>query len=120
MTAAYAEAASMYVSWPMPTRAGIKRSPGRNVLSAYLASTLTTTSSARGWTIQACGLRDGKPFVFACQPYHLSLDDLREIVRYCDAHNLDVHICSGWSWHYPGRTLFVELSKKPERRERLD
>lgn len=112
MTAAYAEAASTYIRLAYANSRRVRRSPGRNVFERLLGKNTYHNVFCSWMDHPSLWLRDGKPFVFACQPYHLSLDDLREIVRYCDAHNLDVHICSGWSWHYPGRTLFIELSKK--------
>ena len=57
-------------------------------------------------------IKDGKPFSFVSQPYGLGLQDLREIVAYCEEHNLDVLVDAGMSWHYPGATVAVEFTRK--------
>lgn len=112
MTAAYAEASSTFIRLAYRNSRRLRRSPGRNVFERLLGKQ-TYHNVFRPWMDHpSLWLKDGKPFTFVCQPYRLSLDDIREIVRYCDAHDLDLDICSGWSWHYPGRTLFIELSKK--------
>ena len=57
-------------------------------------------------------IKAGKPFSFVSQPYGLSLQDLREIVAYCEEHNLDVSVDAGASWHYPGATVAVEFTRR--------
>jgi predicted TIM-barrel fold metal-dependent hydrolase len=57
-------------------------------------------------------IKAGKPFSFVSQPYGLSLQDLREIVAYCEEHDLDVSVDAGASWHYPGATVAVEFTRR--------
>jgi hypothetical protein len=44
------------------------------------------------------------------QPYSLTLDELRAIIKGCDEMGLEVRI-SGESWHLPGKTLLVEFTR---------
>jgi hypothetical protein len=53
---------------------------------------------------------DGQP-VFVSQPYVMDLTDLREIVSFCEKHDLKVRI-DGNSPHYPGQTVRVEYRKR--------
>jgi hypothetical protein len=55
--------------------------------------------------------RDGKPAVFVTQPYSLGLEDLKDIVKYCEKYGLKVSI-SGLSWHFPGDTILIQYEKK--------
>lgn len=54
-------------------------------------------------------LRHGKPVVFVSQPYDLDGDTLRELLAFCDARSLHLHLSSSRSWHYPGKTLLVAI-----------
>jgi hypothetical protein len=56
-------------------------------------------------------LRMGENPVYVSHPYHLSLDQLREIVKVCDEHGLEVEIDTR-SWYFPGRTLRVSYSAR--------
>jgi hypothetical protein len=53
----------------------------------------------------------GENPVYISHPYHLSLDQLRGIVRACDEHGLDVEIDT-LSWYFPSRTLRVSYSAR--------
>ena len=108
MTAAYAEAASTYIRLAYANSRRVRRSPGRNVFERLLMNTYHNVFC--GW-MDHPSLWLRRQAVCVAWPYHLSLDDLREIVRYCDAHNLDVHICSGGPGTIPDR-LCYQLSKK--------
>jgi hypothetical protein len=46
------------------------------------------------------------------EPYSLSLDDLRKIATYADAHNLDVSITATDASHFPGETLHLEWTRR--------
>lgn len=56
--------------------------------------------------------KNGKSSLFVSQPYKLSLDDLRRIVKHCEDLNLDVEIGAGLSWHFPGRTILVVFKEE--------
>jgi len=49
--------------------------------------------------------------IIESQPYNLSLEELRAIIKGCDEMGLKV-VISGESWHMPGRTLLVEFTKR--------
>jgi hypothetical protein len=48
------------------------------------------------------------------EPYHLGGDDAREILAFADRHDLKV-IFSATSFHYPTRTISIELTPRGER-----
>jgi hypothetical protein len=56
-------------------------------------------------------LRDGEPHVYVSQPYGLTLNDMRALVEFCDAHGLDAAVTAG-SWHFPGETLLIEITRR--------
>ena len=60
--------------------------------------------------------RNGKPFVFIFQPYDLSLENMRTIIKVCDEYNLVVDV-SNHSWHFPSATLLIEVHHKEWRAE---
>lgn len=62
-------------------------------------------------------LKDGKPEVYISQPYHLSLDNMRAIVEFCDRYRLTVDISTWPSWHFPGAVLTVEVKRADAERE---
>ncbi len=53
-----------------------------------------------------------KTVAFATEPYDLNLKDLKEIVKFCEKHNLEVSI-TGRSPHFPGKTVRVLISDRP-------
>ncbi len=57
-------------------------------------------------------VKGDKPFLFVSQPYKLSLDDIRQIVKHCDDLDLNAEISAGLSWHFPGKTLLVAFQPK--------
>lgn len=56
-------------------------------------------------------LKDGKPYVYITQPYHLDFKTLQELVSFCDDNGLTVSISPDYAWHFPGSILFVEIKK---------
>ncbi len=58
-------------------------------------------------------IRDGKPVRFTSQPYGLGLQDMASMVEFCRAHHLRMTIRVGWSWHFPGSTLLVDVEPEP-------
>jgi hypothetical protein len=48
------------------------------------------------------------------EPYSLSLGELRKIIAYADAHNLDVSITARDASHFPGETLHIEWTRREE------
>ncbi len=55
---------------------------------------------------------DGHPAKLVAQPYELSFAELEEIVDYCRKYDLQCSVSGGTSWHFPGRTLFVQVEPK--------
>jgi hypothetical protein len=51
--------------------------------------------------------------IITSEPYGLAFHQLRELVSYCDSSGLQADI-SADSWHFPGRTLLVEMRKARE------
>lgn len=56
-------------------------------------------------------LKDGKPARFTTQPYGLSWETLRELVRYCEDRGLEAHIDARMAWHFPTQTILVEIER---------
>jgi len=56
-------------------------------------------------------IKDGLPERFVSQPYELQMDAVREMISYCDKHDLTFTI-HGASWHFPGATVLVEFRRK--------
>lgn len=57
-------------------------------------------------------IKDGEAHVYVSQPYSLGLEQMRDIVAFCDRHNLEVWIQAGPAWHFPGGVLHVEYKKR--------
>lgn len=53
----------------------------------------------------------GKPAVFVSQPYGMSLDAMRELVRFCDTFGLEAHV-DACGWYFYGRALRVEIAPR--------
>lgn len=56
--------------------------------------------------------RDGKPFCLVGQPYDLSSDDMRDLVRLEEEFGLTVVVSSHPDWHYPGHILGVTVERR--------
>lgn len=59
--------------------------------------------------------REGKPWAYVSQPYVLNTADLREIVKRCDENKLHAQVRADASWHFPGKTVAVILTRKHTR-----
>lgn len=55
---------------------------------------------------------DSKTKMIIAQPYEISETDLVDTLALCKKHDLQLKITAADSWHYPGRTLFVELTSR--------
>ncbi len=58
--------------------------------------------------------RDGKTVLILSQPYGLSFERLKETVKFCEAHGLQVSTDTCFSFHYPGRVLSMVFSRKQD------
>lgn len=45
------------------------------------------------------------------QPYRLSFETIKEMTQFCENWGLTVEISAQDSWHFPGRTLFIEFKR---------
>jgi hypothetical protein len=57
-------------------------------------------------------LRLQKERIYTSHPYHLRMEDLRQIVKICDENEIDAEI-DARSWYFPGGT--VRVSYRPRR-----
>lgn len=55
-------------------------------------------------------VKEGKTVKIISQPYYLSFEDMKKLIQYCDKNGLRADI-SAHSWHFPGRTILIDLSK---------
>jgi hypothetical protein len=53
---------------------------------------------------------DPRPVLYVGQPYGLSREDVAELNQYCHDRGLEAEIDTELSWHYPSRTLLVQLA----------
>lgn len=53
----------------------------------------------------------GKPVSFISQPYGLGWSTLKELVELCSKRGLEASIDASTSWHFPGRTLLVDITR---------
>jgi len=51
-------------------------------------------------------IKHRKAVLITTQPYNVEIDDLRDIIKYCDEWGLEFLI-SATSWHYPGWTKLL-------------
>jgi hypothetical protein len=57
--------------------------------------------------------KDGQPWGIVSQPYGpLDGDHIRELVKFCDQHDLEFEIDAFYSWHFPGETLLILLTRR--------
>jgi excisionase family DNA binding protein len=55
----------------------------------------------------------GKTELIVSQPYHLSYEAIKQLVAFCEERGLRADI-SGNSWHFPGRTIKVDITVNKE------
>ena len=53
--------------------------------------------------------RNGEPYAVITHPYRIQGVDA--LAQFCELHNLNLRVDPGLSWHYPGRTFFVEITR---------
>jgi len=113
---AFEEAIEKYRYKAFIDRYGVKRSSGHTCINRLLGK----------WCIGLSGnchlpaandhisfwLKDGKPYLYVSQPYDLSLEDMRKLVPFCDEHDLDLTVTASNSWHSPGHTLLIVVSRR--------
>ena len=56
-------------------------------------------------------LKNGRPYSYVFQPYSLDKATLRQLVQQCDDYNMELSINGNSSWHFPGDTIFVEITR---------
>jgi len=56
-------------------------------------------------------VKDGETFSIVSQPYGISYEALKEMVKFCDQHQLEPYICADRAWHFPGSALFIEFRR---------
>jgi hypothetical protein len=56
-------------------------------------------------------LKDGKPHSYVSQPYGMSPEDMRKLVKFCDEYGLTVNVNAWGSWWFPGHTLILQVRK---------
>ena len=57
--------------------------------------------------------KDGKPHTYISEPYHFTLDTMRETVTMCDSLGLDCAI-QGFSFWFPDNTMLVQYTRQDE------
>lgn len=52
---------------------------------------------------------DGKTAKIVMQPYHLTYESMKELVKYCEDRGLRADV-SAESWHFSGKTIRIDLA----------
>jgi len=115
---AYAEAVWEQCKKQYISKHGLKPSGGHPCVSRLIGRRCSAlpgggSSPCRipGWDHMSLWLKDGKPEVYVSQPYNLSLNEMRELVRFCDEYGLTTSVGMWPAWHFPGGVLMVEVKK---------
>ena len=53
----------------------------------------------------------GRPHTYVTQPYQLNLKELEAISTFCREYKLEVLISAQDSWHFPGATILLEVTR---------
>lgn len=112
LTPAYAEASTCYRKHAYRKRYNLRRSPGRNVFERLIGKHAYNNVFHRWMDHPSLWLKDGQPYTFVGQPYGLTFEDLKDIVRHCEQYGLTASVDAGMSWWYPGWTVLVEVKRK--------
>lgn len=107
------------------TKAGLKQSTGHDCISRLMGVQCNQHGVFLGtydWTKDdkpcqlpqandhlSMWLKDGKPFLYISQPYHINFEAISELVEFCNKFNLHADIDAGRSWWFPGSTLSIEV-----------
>lgn len=54
---------------------------------------------------------NGETRIISSEPYSMRLEELRSVLDFCTAHNLDCFMTAGSSW-FPGQTILLEMRRK--------
>lgn len=65
-----------------------------------------------------CREKDGERYLIS-HPYNLCLDEMRDIIRFCEANAVDCWV-TGRSWYYPMATLRIVYEDAEQQRRRQD
>ena len=58
--------------------------------------------------------RNRRPVKYVTQPYGIRWDDLVALVERCRKQGLEADIDARWSWHFPGDTIAITVTKGRE------
>lgn len=56
-------------------------------------------------------VKDGETYSIVSQPYGLSLETLKEMIEFCDQHQLMPYISANRAWQFPGSALSIEFRR---------
>ncbi|MEW5933419.1 MAG: hypothetical protein AB1816_07550, partial [Bacillota bacterium] len=110
-------------------RGDVRMSAGHVCVARLLRGRCTNWSPFRGETCESppcippgadhveLYVSGGRPQVFVSQPYDLGWNTLVRLVQFCLRWGLAADV-STESWHFPGRTLLVEIRKAGNADER--
>ena len=54
-------------------------------------------------------LKDGKTYSIVSQPWSISFSEMKELISFCDSHQLKAYISANHAWDFPGKRLFIEF-----------
>jgi len=59
-------------------------------------------------------VKDGETFSIVSQPYGISYVALKEMIEFCDQHQLEPFISANRAWHFPGSALSIEYRRSKQ------
>ncbi len=117
-TRAYAQASYAEIKAAYIERHGLKPTTGAKCVCRLISKDgrchCNGSMIVPGSDHSSLWLKDGKPYVYVTQPYHLDFKILQELIRFCDDNGLTASISPDYAWHFPGSILFVEIKKREE------
>lgn len=118
---AYAEATSEQLKKDYAESRGLKPTTGRVDLCRLIGRQVKGHPSlGAGWYSgrwidhPSLWIKNGKPDVFISQPYHLSLEDMAQLISICNEFGLEATVSTWPGWHFPGAVLSVQVRKKAQ------
>ena len=120
---AYAEAVHVYVRDKYQEQNNLTPSSDTHVCIHRLKRTGKCPDKFNGTGVAKCDLRmpvadhlsewlkDGKTYSIISQPWGISFGEMKEMISFCDIHQLKPNISANLAWDFPGTGLCVEFRK---------
>lgn len=120
---AYAEAVHTAIRDAYLNENGVTPARGSHVCVNRLKGSKSCPDKHNSTGVAKCDLRipasdhlsewvkDGETFSIVAQPYGISLGKLKEMIKFCEQHQLEPSISANRAWHFPGSALSIEFRR---------